>query len=308
MTALLRFYRIAPIAGLIANRIRFPGLQAGLRVEIEGSGRLIHGDGVAVGEGSRIHLASDSTIEIGAHVGIGRHAHLASAPGRAFKVGSRTTIQDNCRIYGDVSIGQRCIFAPNVFVSSGTHVFDAIPHLPIQVQELKAPAMDRKVRIFGDCWFGINAVVMPGVTIGRGCVIGANAVVTRDMPPYSVVVGNPARAARERLAFVPRERIEANAELDTPYFYDGFDLAGAAGEGQATVEDQFVLALHKPGARHIRLRAAGAGCALSFAAQTRTLSDAPETVEFELDTASVQAPYFRFDVAGRCRLLWAELN
>lgn len=48
-----------------------------------------------------------------------------------------------------------------------------------------------------DCWFGGNVTVCPGVTIGRGCTIGAGSVVTKDVPEYSVVAGNPARVIRK---------------------------------------------------------------------------------------------------------------
>ena len=98
----------------------------------------------------------------------------------------------------------------NVFVSSGRHHFDAWPALPIRVQEARRradPALraldSRTVHIGDDCWLGVNAVVQPGVTVGRGAVIGANAVVTRDVRPYSIVGGVPARPVKSRLEFTP---------------------------------------------------------------------------------------------------------
>jgi acetyltransferase-like isoleucine patch superfamily enzyme len=47
-------------------------------------------------------------------------------------------------------------------------------------------------------WIGARAIILPGVTLGEGCVIGAGAVVTKDVPPYTIAVGNPARVVRER--------------------------------------------------------------------------------------------------------------
>jgi virginiamycin A acetyltransferase len=54
--------------------------------------------------------------------------------------------------------------------------------------------------IGNDVWIGRDAVILPGITIGDGAIIGAHAVVSRDVPPYAVVVGNPARIARRRFS------------------------------------------------------------------------------------------------------------
>ena len=186
---------------------------------------------MSLGEGTRIELPATSTLAIGDGVTVSRGVHLVPAAGHRITIGAATTVQDGCRLYGDVSVGQRCIFAPNAFVSSGTHVFDALPHRPIQEQESIAPATQRPIRIYGDCWFGINVVITPGVTVGRGCVVGANSVVTGDLPPYHVAAGNPARVIRKRLEFSPKPRIDAADEQDAPYFYDGFDLVRRSHDG-----------------------------------------------------------------------------
>ncbi len=172
-------YRLLPLAGWLSNRLRYPGLHCGLRVEIDGAGAFMFGPGVSLGEGTRIELPAGSKLEIGDGVSVSRGVHLVPAAGHRITIGAATTVQDGCRLYGDVSVGQRCIFAPNAFVSSGTHVFDALPHRPIQEQESIAPAAQRPIRIYGDCWFGINVAITPGVTVGRGCVVGANSVVDR---------------------------------------------------------------------------------------------------------------------------------
>ena len=225
-------YRLVPLAGWVSNRLRYPGLHCGLRVEIDGPGTFRFGRGVSLGEGTRIELPATGTLAIGDGVMVSRGVHLVPAAGARIEIGAGTTIQDGCRLYGDVRVGQRCIFAPNAFVSSGTHVFDALPHLTIQEQEQVAPATQRPIRIHGDCWFGINVVIAPGVTVGRGCVVGANSVVTGDLPPYQVAAGNPARILRQRLEFAPKSRIDAANEHDAPYFYDGFDLTRPAGDAR----------------------------------------------------------------------------
>ncbi|MCI2807797.1 acyltransferase [Eoetvoesia caeni] len=118
-------------------------------------------------------------------------------------IGRGTTIQRRCTVNGTVSIGAQCIFAPNVFISSGSHIFRAWPEMPIRDQEEKYHQLeqgrrpvgfdDRPVVIGDDCWLGTNVVVMPGVVLGAGCVVGANSVVTKSFPSGVVIAGAPAR-------------------------------------------------------------------------------------------------------------------
>ncbi|BDD92210.1 hypothetical protein PanNE5_16500 [Pandoraea sp. NE5] len=123
-------------------------------------------------------------------------------------IGEGTTIQRRGSFNGTVSIGRGCLFAPNVFISSGSHIFSAWPELPIREQEARYAALapdqrpagfeDKPVTIGDDCWIGVNVAIMPGVTIGTGCVIGANSVVTKSLPPYSIAVGSPAVVKAKR--------------------------------------------------------------------------------------------------------------
>ncbi|QKJ21251.1 acyltransferase [Microbacterium hominis] len=83
--------------------------------------------------------------------------------------------------------------AAGVYISDHSHSFDR-PDVPIRDQPITEA---RPVRIGRGAWLGQNVVVMPGVTIGAQAVIGANSVVTRDVPPHTVAVGVPARVVRE---------------------------------------------------------------------------------------------------------------
>jgi acetyltransferase-like isoleucine patch superfamily enzyme len=102
-------------------------------------------------------------------------------------------ISINC--YLDVEIGDSALIADGVYISDFDHKF----------ADLTAPIKDQgiaksRVRIGRDVWIGTKVTVVRGVTIGDGSVIGANAVVTRDVPSFSVAVGAPARVIKDRRA------------------------------------------------------------------------------------------------------------
>ena len=80
--------------------------------------------------------------------------------------------------------------------------FSTYPFFLFDNWQLYEPEIAPKgnTHVGNDVWFGTNAVIMPGVTIGDGAIIGAYAVVTKDVKPYNVVVGNPAKAVKERFA------------------------------------------------------------------------------------------------------------
>jgi acetyltransferase-like isoleucine patch superfamily enzyme len=202
LAAALRGVRLHPSAALVGVRshIRIArgasiGQQCVLRAD--GAGR------VTIAED--VWFARDVEIETETHVAIG----------------ARTTVQRRCSINGTTRVGSDCIFAPDVFVSSGTHPFREIAHLPIREQERRLAAqgvsLDAPVWIQDDCWIGTHAVIAPGVTVGKGSVVGANSVVTHDVPPYSVVAGIPARVIGQRLAWEPPGFVDTSAETHAPY-------------------------------------------------------------------------------------------
>jgi len=243
---------------------------------------------------------------MGDGIAISRGVHFALGLDQQQTIGDRTTIQDCCRIYGNVAIGRGCIFAPNIFASTGAHTFDAVRHLPIQEQERIAPSRERAIRVLDDCWIGINAVLMPGVTIGRGCVVGSNAVVTTDLEPYSVAAGVPARTIRKRFNFIPPPRIEAVRELDLPYFYDGFELMPGARDEHVS-EGEFSLALGREGARIVRLCLSGDGAEISHGDSRQPMPRTPGVIEFALRCDDDSSPFLKFYAEGRARIRWAEL-
>ena len=91
---------------------------------------------------------------------------------------------------GNIDIGDNVMFAPNVTVITATH-----PVLP-SLRE-KGLQFNVDVKICSNVWIGAGAIMMPGITVGENSVVGAGSVVTKDVPPNTVVVGNPARVLRE---------------------------------------------------------------------------------------------------------------
>lgn len=94
---------------------------------------------------------------------------------------------------GGVIIGSDVLIGPECIIHSANHRFDRTD-IPIRSQGYEKAT----VVIEDDCWLGANVTVLPGVRIGKGSVVGAGSVITHDIPPYSVAVGNPARVLKSR--------------------------------------------------------------------------------------------------------------
>lgn len=137
------------------------------------------------------------------------------------RIGHNTSMNDNCKIYGSVSIGTNCLLASNIFISSGTHNFLYQSHLPIKYQD-KLQTTNREIIVEDDCWLGFGVVVMPGVYIGKGAVVGSNSVVTKDVFPYTINAGIPNREIGKRLEFRNSfNELNATKCEHWPYFYKG---------------------------------------------------------------------------------------
>lgn len=227
---LLRHSPFYQPAVALARRRRYPALGLHPDVVDEIQGEFCYGSGVSVGSRARLVVPSGTKLELGDGVYIGRDVEVGVAG--HIVIDDRTSLQDRCVILGDVRIGRYCVFSYNIYITSGNHNFRKIPHLLIRDQDdavlrdsALAAAGRRPVVIGEDCWLGINTVVLAGVKIGRGAVVGANSVVTRDVAPYTIVGGTPARQIGTRLKFEPPARISWSIEQHLPYFYSGFQMA-----------------------------------------------------------------------------------
>ncbi|KEF61280.1 acetyltransferase [Exophiala aquamarina CBS 119918] len=105
--------------------------------------------------------------------------------GERFYAGMNTVILD-CSL---VLVGHRVMFGPNVSIFAATHETEVS-------SRRENIEFARKVAIGDDCWIGGGTVILPGVTIGKGCTIGAASVVSKDIPPWSVAMGSPARVVK----------------------------------------------------------------------------------------------------------------
>jgi acetyltransferase-like isoleucine patch superfamily enzyme len=114
--------------------------------------------------------------------------------GFLLSVGEHSVINRNCRLdsRGGLTIGANVSISPECYLITASHD----PHSPSFSGSSKSTA----VKIHDYAWLGVRALVLPGVTIGRGAVVGAGAVVSRDVPAMAIVAGNPARVIGQRKA------------------------------------------------------------------------------------------------------------
>lgn len=112
-------------------------------------------------------------------------------------IGSGVHINDHCCFYGrgSIEIGNNVLIGPGVTITSVQHSFSDNDRNKLIIEQ---PEKIRKVLIEEDVWIGAHVVILPGIKIGKGAVIGACAVVTKDIPQYSVAWGVPASAKRTR--------------------------------------------------------------------------------------------------------------
>lgn len=127
----------------------------------------------------------------GKNINIEHGAFLAS--GKGIEIGNNSGIGLNCRITGPLSIGNDVMMAPGVNIVTQNHEISDT-EIPMRLQT----AEKKKVTICDDVWIGVNAIILPGITIGKGSVVAGGAVVTKDVAPYSIVGGNPAKVIRVR--------------------------------------------------------------------------------------------------------------
>jgi maltose O-acetyltransferase len=130
--------------------------------------------------------------ECGKEIAVKQNAYFGS--GHGLRIGDRSQLGMNCRIGPQVTIGSDVVMGPDVVIMTTAHAFED-RNVTIRMQ---GALPTRPVTIGNDVWIGTRAIIMPGVRIGSGAVIGAGSIVTKDIAPFAVVAGNPARLIRMR--------------------------------------------------------------------------------------------------------------
>ena len=145
--------------------------------------------------GNLLEAFEQGSLQLGEHV-LFEPGVWITAPGDA-----RIVIGDGCFLNLGVmvaaqelvEIGDHCMFANGCFITDGNHRFDD-PDLPVPWQGFTSKG---PTRIGDNVWCGANVVITSGVTIGKRCVIGANSVVTQDLPDFTIAAGAPAKPLRK---------------------------------------------------------------------------------------------------------------
>lgn len=142
--------------------------------------------------GELVHIQEPSLVSLGDNVRFYRGVHVETN-GKEIVIGSDTHFAPYGILYAPLEIGRQCAVAAHVVFASIGQGYD-----DVQIPFVEQVATSRKIIVEDNVWIGANAVITQGVRIGTGSIIGAGAVVTRDVEPYSVMGGVPARLIRKR--------------------------------------------------------------------------------------------------------------
>jgi acetyltransferase-like isoleucine patch superfamily enzyme len=149
------------------------------------------GKGSVIRRQTRIDVLPYNKFELGDYSTIEDFSTVNNGVGDVI-IGSETRIGIANVLIGPVRVGNNVIFAQNIVASGLNHEYKDVA-VPISKQAVSMGL----ITVEDDCWIGANAVLTAGVTIGKHSVIAGGAVVTKDIPPYSVAVGNPARVIKQ---------------------------------------------------------------------------------------------------------------
>lgn len=139
---------------------------------------------------TRMDVFPFNTFELGAKSIIEDFATINNGVG-AVVIGNECIIGLGNVIIGPVSIGNHVMLAQNIVISGLNHGYE-----DISIPPASQPVNVKQIMIADDVWIGANSVITAGVSIGKHSVIGAGSVVTKDVPPFCIAVGNPARVIK----------------------------------------------------------------------------------------------------------------
>lgn len=172
----------------------------GSNVKVRHAYQLSAGKNLILEDNVSINALSANGITLGDHVSIARDSILfctgvIAQKGTGISIGNRTGISARAYIAGQggVTIGDDVIMGPNVQIFSENHNFGALD------KTIREQGVTKQAVVIGNnCWLGAGCTILAGVTIGHGCVVAAGSVVTKPVPPNSVVAGIPAKIIKSR--------------------------------------------------------------------------------------------------------------
>ncbi len=177
-----RIFRFNRIPGLkLGNGVIFQGKPI---IDIREGAAIIIKEGVSLGsKNSYYHLNMHSPVKL-----------YADRPGATITIGERTRVWGSCiHAYSAITIGKKCLIAANCQIIDGSGhdlSFDDVAN------RINTTGNSSPIVIEDYVWIGANSIILPGVTIGKGSVIGAGSIVTKDIPAMVVASGNPAKVVR----------------------------------------------------------------------------------------------------------------
>ena len=150
---------------------------------------------VVIYEGARIVCSHSGAVSIGDDVRILRNVTISTSESGRISIGNNVHIGESTIIYSDqeIVIKDNVIIGPQNIIVDFDHIYHDV-EIPIIAQGHDA----RKVVIEEDAWISSHCCIIKGVVINKGSVIGAGSVVNKDIPPYSVAAGAPARVIKKR--------------------------------------------------------------------------------------------------------------
>ncbi|MEM9324883.1 MAG: acyltransferase [Bacteroidota bacterium] len=152
-------------------------------------------------DGCEVNGLSRNGLVFGDNVTIGKWAlvrptnQYGGTVGEGLRVGNDSNIGPYCYrgCSGQIDIGSNVMMSPRVSIYAENHNFGETD------RPMKNQGVTRQfVKIEDDCWIAANSVILAGVTVGEGSIVAAGSVVTKDVPPFSIVAGNPATVIKKR--------------------------------------------------------------------------------------------------------------
>jgi acetyltransferase-like isoleucine patch superfamily enzyme len=145
-------------------------------------------------EGNVLEMLREGRLELGEGALLEPGVWLTGPAPARIRIGAGSFLNRNVMVAAVelVEIGEHCMFANGCFVTDGNHRFDD-PEKPVPWQGFTSKG---PTRVGDNVWCGANVVITSGVTVGERCVIGANSVVTQDVPAYSIAAGSPAKVIK----------------------------------------------------------------------------------------------------------------